>query len=559
MCVVFPAYVIAMLSGPLRKTQTNSTRWIRQARRALEQGKLGKAEKLCAEFLQHHPNDVGALHLLGMLNYQRGQLHAALALIHAAVAMDDRRADVLSDLGLIFLSMARFDEALATYDRAHELAPDDLDVLNGRGVALLQIGRIEEAITNFDRMLACDPTCIDALGNRGNALLKLNRPREAITSYEAALKIVPCHAQLLTHHAVALRRLDRPHEALMSLSRALVSNSNFAEARFVEGLVRLNLGDFIAGWRAYESRWATPAFAAHRRNFMPSLWLGDQPLAGKSILLHSEQGYGDTIHLVRYAPRVAALGAKVILEVQPELAKLLSRMEGVEAVIPRGKPLPAFDFHCPMMSLPLAFGTELSTIPADVPYLASTADDAAAWRERLSLQRPLAGVVWAGDKSHDNDMNRSMRLETLRPLLEISHVQFISLQQDMCAQDADFLRSHPQLIRAGERFRDFAETAAVIEQLDLVISVDTAVAHLAGAMGKPLLLLLPFAADFRWLRERRDSPWYPTARLFRQREFGDWKGAVDELRNELIRIGDQALSIGGTGTPLPRTYLRHTA
>jgi tetratricopeptide (TPR) repeat protein len=523
---------------------SGAARAIGRARRALEQGKLDKAERLCGEIVRHRPHDVDALHLLGMLNYQRGQLAEALALLRTAVAIDDRRADMWSDLGLILLAFARFDEALAAYDRAYGIAPDDLDALNGRGVALLGLDRTVEAIASYDRVLALDPAHIDALGNRGNALLKLNRLHGAIASYEAALKMAPRHARLLTNHAVALRWLDRPHEALMGLTRALVSSPDFAEARFVQALVKLTLGDFRAGWKGYESRWATAAFAPHRRNFAPPLWLGDQPLAGKTILLHGEQGYGDVIQFVRYAPRVAALGATVILEVQPELVRLLARVTGVAAIVAHGKPLPAFDCHCPIMSLPLAFGTELATIPADIPYLAANVDDIAAWRERLprsrpvGRRRPLVGVAWAGNITHKSDLSRSMRLATLRPLLELPNVQFVNLQHDMRAQDADARRNCPQLKEVGARFADFAETAAVIAQLDAVISVDTAVAHLTGAMGKPLLLLLPFAADFRWLRDRRDSPWYPTARLFRQRELDNWDGAVDELRNELIRIGE---------------------
>ena len=281
----------------------------------------------------------------------------------------------------------------------------------------------------------------------------------------------------------------------------------------------------------------TRAFAAHRRSFMVPLWLGDGPIAGKTILLHAEQGYGDTIQFVRYAPRVAQLGAQVVLEVQPELARLLSGMKGMAVVIPRGKPLPAVDLHCPLMSLPLALGTELSTVSAEVPYLAAFDRDVATWHECLPTQRPRVGLVWAGDKWHKNDANRSMRLETLRPLLDLPQFQFVSLQLQIRPADAQLLQHCPHLLRAGAPFRDFAETAAAISQLDAVIAVDTAVAHLAGAMGKRLLLLLPFAADFRWLRKRADSPWYPTAHLIRQHRFNDWGQVVDLLRRELIHMG----------------------
>jgi tetratricopeptide (TPR) repeat protein len=527
----------------------------RRARRVHERGDLDRAERLYTDILRRYPGHFDALHLLAMLNYQRGELDAALELLRAALRIDSARADAQSDLGLVLLAMARLEEALAGYEAAHAIAPDDPDALNGRGVALLRLDRTLAALASFERAIALAPDHVDALGNRGNALLKLNRPHEAIASYDAGLRLAPKHARLLTNQAIALRRLDRPHEALLGLSRALVSSPDFAEARFVESLVKLTLGDFAAGWGAYESRWATAALAPHRRNFARPLWLGDQPLAGKTILLYAEQGYGDTIQFVRYAPRVVALGARVILEVQPELTRLLSALEDIE-VIAHGKPLPAFDLQCPLMSLPLAFRTQPSTIPAGVPYIVPPAEDGAALskieeRERRPGRQPLIGLAWAGDQLHKNDLNRSMRLAELRPLLALPHLQLVSLQQEICPQDAAVMRSHPGLRAAGP-FRDFAATAAAIARLDAVIAVDTAVAHLAGAMGKPVFLLLPFGADFRWLRDRPDSPWYPSARLFRQHAFNDWGRAVDALRQELTRLRDGRSARPDASAALPR-------
>jgi tetratricopeptide (TPR) repeat protein len=518
----------------------------RRARRAHERGELDRAERLYADILQRNPRHFDALHLLAMLNYQRGELDAAEQLLSAALRVDGARADAHTDLGLVLLAMARLEDATAAYEAAHALAPGDPEALNGRGVALLRQGRTGEALASFERALALAPDHVDALGNRGNALLKLNRPREAIASYDAGLKLAPKHARLLTNQAVALRRLDRPHEALLGLNRALTGNPDFAEARFVESLVRLTLGDFAAGWSAYEHRWATAALKPHRRNFSRPLWLGDAPLAGRTVLLYAEQGYGDTIQFVRYAPRVAARGARVILEVQPELVRLMAAaFKGIE-VIAHGQPLPAFDLQCPLMSLPLAFRTQLSTIPAEVPYIAPAAEDGAApssidLPERAPGRALRVGLAWAGDPLHKNDLNRSMRLSTLRPLFALPHLQCVSLQQEICGEDAELLHRHPS-VQAGGPFRDFAQTAAVIAGLDVVVAVDTAVAHLAGAMGKPLFLLLPFGADFRWLRERADSPWYPSARLLRQHAFDDWGRAVDMLCRELMRVpltGDQ--------------------
>jgi tetratricopeptide (TPR) repeat protein len=512
-------------------------RLLARARRAHERGELDLAERLYAALLRRDPNHVDALHLLGLLNYQRGRLDAAHALISSAVALDRARVTTLSDLGLVLYGMARFEAALASYDAALAVAPHDPEALNGRGVALLHLGRAEAALETFARVLAIDPGHIDALGNQGNALLELNRPQAAIASYDGGLKLAPEHPRFLTNRAIALRRLDRPHEALAAVARARLADPRFAEARFVESLVRLSLGDFNAGWRGYESRWATAAFASHRRRFTPPLWLGEEPLAGKTILLHAEQGFGDTIQFVRYAPLVAQLGARVVLEVQSELVRLLSDLPGIAAVIAHGQSLPPFDLQCPLMSLPLALRTELATVPAPVPYImpprtGATAPGPAGERARI-------GLAWAGDPAHKNDANRSMRLAMLRPLFDLPQVRFVSLQQQMHAEDAELIRRFPDLLDAAAPFADFAETAATLAGLDAVMSVDTAVGHLAGAMGKPLFLVLPLGADFRWLRQRPDSPWYPTARLIRQREFNDWSSVIAELRCHMSDVGCQ--------------------
>jgi hypothetical protein len=508
---------------------------LRRALRAHEHGEFDKAERFYTAVLHIDPDHFDALHGLGLINYRRGRLDAALALIQAALKADLDRADGFSSLGLVFHALKQFERALKSYDEGLRLAPDDAELLNRRGVALLELGRPQEALDNLERVLAAAPDHLDALGNRGNALIKLNRPAEALSSYDRALTIEPDNAQLLTNRAAALRRLDRPHEAVMSARRALVNRPDFAQAKFVEGVAKLTLGDF-SGWRGYEARWGVGFLASHRRSFAAPLWLSDQSLDGKTILLHAEQGFGDTLQFVRYAPLFAGRGAKVILEVQPELARLLSSLSDVAAVIARGKPLPRFDCHCPLMSLPLAFATELTTIPAQIPYIAPAKQDVALWRERLPRRRPLVGLVWSGERSHDNDRNRSLRLETLLPLLKTPDVTFVSLQHEVRDEDRALLQEQSAVVHVGDRFCDFADTAAVISLLDAVISADTAVAHLAGAMGKPLLLLLPFGADFRWLRERDDTPWYPTARLFRQSAFGDWASVIDVVRHELTRF-----------------------
>jgi tetratricopeptide (TPR) repeat protein len=525
-----------MRSQLSQSSQSNSSRSLKRARRAFEHGEFAKAERLYAEVLQHHPNNFDALHGLGQINHRRGRLDAALSLFQEALKCDPFRPDGFASLGLVFHALRDFERALVSFDEGLRLEPHDAELLNGRGVALLELRRPCEALEAFDRLLASMPDHPEALGNRANALLRLNRVAEAVAAYDRALELSPNNAPLFANRAAALRRLDRPHEALMSATRALAIKPDLAHARFVEAVARLSLGDFGAGWRAYEARWQVGWLASQRRDFSAPLWLGEESLAGKTILLHAEQGLGDTIQLARYAPLLAARAATIVLEVQPELVRLLSAMPGVTSVVARKAPLPGYDFHCPLLSLPLACGTTLETIPADTPYLAPGEGDAAAWRARLPRGRSLVGLVWSGERSHDNDLNRSMRLATLAPVLDLPGIGFVSLQHEVRDEDSGLLRSRGDVSAIGAAFKDFADTAAAIAALDAVIAVDTAVAHLAGAMGKPLFLLLPFAADFRWLRGRADSPWYPSARLFRQPRFGDWDGAVNALREELAQF-----------------------
>ncbi|MDE2063949.1 MAG: hypothetical protein KGJ00_16230, partial [Bradyrhizobium sp.] len=322
-------------------------------------------------------------------------------------------------------------------------------------------------------------------------------------------------------------------EALIDLEAALTNAPEFSEAHFETALARLTLGDFNAGWKAYEWRWKTGAFASQRRAFRQPLWRGDVPISGKTILLHAEQGFGDTIQFIRYARLVADRGARVICEVQPELALLLSQIGGIEIIAKGQALLPAFDMHCPLLSLPLAFGTDDATIPAKIPYLTASATRVAQWRERLGHGVPRAGFVWSGSPTHKNDANRSIALARLAPFFENLPLTCFGLQRDMRDADREIVRRVPNLIDLGEQLSDFDDTAAVISLLDVVVSVDTAVAHLAGAMGKPVVLLLPHAADFRWLRDRTDTPWYPTARLLRQPAFGDWDSVIGRLAGEL--------------------------
>lgn len=512
----------------------NLSRLQRQAFNSFQQGDLDRTERLCAEILVHRPEDFDALHLLGMLNFQRQRMVEALHFLSHALKVNSGSADAMSNLGLALQATGRLEEAVASYRNALHLAPGHPEILYNLGNAHLALGSITNAIANYDDVLASAPTHAGALVNRGNALLRLNRPPEAIASYDKALATTPGHPQILTNRGHALRRLDRPLEALANFEAALAAAPEFPEAHFEAAMTGLSMGDFEAGWKQYEWRWKTGAFAQQRRSFRAPLWLGDAPVSGKTVLLHAEQGFGDTIQFVRYASLLAGQGAKIVCEVQPELQPLLSQIAGI-TVVASGEPLPAYDLHCPLLSLPLAFGTRVETIPAAVPYLAAPPERVKYWRNRLPPQRPRAGFVWSGQPSHKNDANRSIALARLSALFEDPPIPCFGLQRDLRSMDGELLASLPNLVHLGGALRDFADTAAVISLLDIVISVDTAVVHLAGALGKPVVILLPYAADFRWMRNRDDSPWYPTAELFRQPAFGDWESVVVRVRDRLLQ------------------------
>jgi Flp pilus assembly protein TadD len=513
----------------------NLSRLQRQAFSAFQHGEFNKAERLCAGILEYRPDDFDALHLLGMLHFQRQRMVEALRFLARALKVNSGSADALSNLGLALHATGRYDEAVSSYCHALDLVPDHPEILYNLGNAHLALDNVGDALSNYDRALSIAPGHAGARVNRGNALLRLNRPVEAMASYDTALLALPGHPQILTNRGHALRRLDRPVEALADFKAALVAAPEFAEAHFEAAMTQLSMGDFEAGWKQYEWRWKTGAFARHPPPPKAPLWLGETPISGKTILLHVEQGFGDTLQFLRYAPLLAGQGARVILEVQPELLPLLSENTMLRdiTVTAAGEARPAFDLHCPLLSLPLAFGTQPATIPVAVPYLAAPAERQAYWRDRLPPGRLRAGFVWSGQSSHKNDSNRSIALSRLSALFENPQIRCFSLQRDVREADAKALADLPDLIHLGDALRDFADTAAIISLLDVVVSVDTAVAHLAGALGKPVMILLPYAADFRWMRARDDSPWYPGAKLYRQPEFGDWDSVIARVAGEL--------------------------
>jgi tetratricopeptide (TPR) repeat protein len=398
---------------------------------------------------------------------------------------------------------------------------------------LHELGRYDEALASHARALALRPCDAAALNNHGVTLHKLGRLDQALASYDSALAARPDYAEALVNRGVTLHDLTRYDEALASYDRAIALRPDDADAHFFTSLSRLLTGDFGRGWIEYEWRKGASTTIS-KRDFPQPLWLGEDDIAGKTILLHSEQGFGDTVQFCRYAPLVAARGAAVMVEVEQPLVDLMTGVAGVARVIAKGDPLPDFDVQCPLLSLPLAFKTRLETIPSGAGYLHAPAQAARNWDVRLGVKRrPEVGLAWAGNAGHVRDRERSIGLRELLPLLDVD-VTFVSLQKEVRAADAETLEKRCEIRHFGDELKDFSDTAALISRLDLVISVDTSIAHLAGALGKPVWVLLTHVPDWRWLLDRDDSPWYPTARLFRQDSSREWNSALARVRDALL-------------------------
>jgi tetratricopeptide (TPR) repeat protein len=503
----------------------------------LDQGKSNEAMASFERALALKPDFAEAHYNQGIVLTRENRLDEAVTRYQWALALKPNFAEVHNSLGTVFWDQGRPAEAMACFERALALKPDYHEAHNNLGKILREQGRLDEAVTRYQRALALKPDFAEAHNGLGAVRLLQDKPTEAMACFERALVLKPDFAEALNSRGIALRNLNRPVEALASLDKALEIKPDDAEMRWNRMCLQLLVGDFDRGWEEHEWRWKTRHFTALRRDFAQPLWLGKESLEGRTILLHAEQGLGDTIQFARYAPLVAAGAAKVIFEVQPPLKTLLSGIEGASLVIANGENVPTFDYHCPLLSLPLAFKTSLATIPATIPYLSASEDRVIKWRGRLpkSGMRRI-GIAWAGNPSFKYDQSRSIGLSRLLPLLSATGVEFLSIQKDLRAGDRDILRNNSHVMHWGDAVADFSDTAAIMSLLDLVISSDTSIVHLAGALGKPVWVLLQYAADWRWLLDRADSPWYPTARLFRQPKIDDWESVLQQIQAELARL-----------------------
>jgi len=495
--------------------------------------RLEEALASCDQALAIEPERADSHKTRGSTLFALGRREEALASYERALAIrpDDVRA--LYERGLVLQSVQRLDEAVASYDRALAVDPGRPEVHNSRGVALQALGRLEQALASYERAIAIEPGYADAQNNCGGVLIALGRPGQALAAIDVALALRPGFAEALNNRGIALHALNRPDEALSSYDDALATRDDLADAHFNRALTALLLGQLPVGWEGYEWRWKCKEFGA-ARDFEQPLWRGAGDVRGKSLLLHAEQGLGDTIQFSRYATLVAARGARVILEVQPPLKSLLHEIDGIDDIVARGDPLPQFDLHCPLLSLPLALATTLDSIPSPTGNLKPDAARVARWATRLGPRESLrVGLAWSGGARHRYDRQRSIPLALFEPLLALP-LQFVCLQTEIRASDHATLQKSTNLLHFEHEIVDFCDTSALIELVDLVLCVDTSVAHLAATQGKPVWLLLPQVPDWRWMLQREDSPWYPTMRIFRQHTAGGWSEVIERVARELL-------------------------
>ena len=430
-----------------------------------------------------------------------------------------------------------FERAIALYEQAIALDPAHAESHYKRANALRIIGRLEEALVGYDRAIALKTDYAHAYCNRGVVLQRFGRREAALLSYDRAIALDSTDVMAHYNRALLMQDCSRWDEALASYDRAIGLNPQFADAQYNRSMVQLFLGDFERGWRGYEWRWANAQRLGigDTRTFAAPRWLGEEPIAGNRILLYGEAGLGDTLQFCRYAISCGRLGATVILEVPEVLRRLLGSLEGVSQIIGAGSPLPPFDYHCPLLSLPLAFKTTVDTIPATPGYLRADEVKVAQWRERLGeRRRPRIGLVWSGNPNNPIDARRSIRLADWLARLPTGY-EYFRLQTQVRETDRTALDSNPQVVSFDDALLDFDNTAALCVCMDVVVTIDTSLAHLSGALGHRTWVLLPQTPDFRWMRDREDSPWYPSVKLYRQTVAGDWSSVFDRVAADLHR------------------------
>jgi tetratricopeptide (TPR) repeat protein len=502
-----------------------------------QEGNLQQAEDISRKILEKKPDNADMLHMLGVICYQLGNHDSGIQYIKKALLIDPDFTEAYNNLGNIYQEMKQLDEAIACYRKALKLNPNLPKAYYNLGIALQDSKQPDEAILYYRKAVVLGMHTPGLYSNLGLALQEQGQADEAISSYQKALQLDPKFVEAHYNLGNAFQEKGQLDKAISCYQKVIQLDSDYTDARYNLSLVLLLTGDFKQGWEEYEWRWKLKD--KEQNHYSQPLWKGND-IAGCTILLHAEQGFGDTIQFIRYAPLVAERCKRVIVQCQKELISLLHTVKGVDQVFMQGQQLPEFDLHCPLLNLPSIFETDMSNIPAKIPYITADAAKAEMWKERIQKggARIRTGLVWSGNPKHKKDHKRSCRLEIFSPLAEAGKITFYSLQKGSAAAEAKNPHHDLQLIDYTEEMYNFADTAGLIANLDLVISVDTSVAHLAGALGKNVWILLPFDSDWRWLLDREDSPWYPTMKLYRQPAPGDWESVISRVKEDLRKLND---------------------
>jgi Flp pilus assembly protein TadD len=457
----------------------------------------------------------------------------ALACYQDALSLRPEHPETLANLGVTCAELGRWDEALSWYDAAIRVRPRYPEAHYNRGNALHSAKRFGEAVTAYDTALQIEPQFAPSWNNRGLTLMRLGRANDAVASYRKALKLKPSYSEARNNLGLASQILGQVDEAIRHFNESIRLQPTFASAHSNRAQAWLLKGDFALGLVEYEWRWQIPRYKLAPRNL--PIW-DRSPLEGRSILLRHEQGLGDTLQFVRYAAMVKEFGGRVVLECPASLHPLLESFEGVDRLVERGASDAGCDYQVPLLSLPGLFRTDLETIPSRVPYLRASPDRIERWRARLPRDRRLIGICWQGNPDFSEEVFRSIPLAEFAPLARVPDVQLIALQKGYGTSQIEAFRERQSLLDLGDDFdaeEPFLDTAAVMPLLDLVITSDTSIAHLAGALGRPVWIALSVGPEWRWLLDRNDSPWYPSARLFRQSTLGDWTAVFAKMANSL--------------------------
>jgi tetratricopeptide (TPR) repeat protein len=494
-------------------------------------GNFQAAEELLRRILVIHPYNPGIHNNLGLILYDKGQIEEAIKHFQRAIILEPGLADAYYNLGIGFERKGQLDKAITCYQKTIELNPSSADAYNNLGLILQEKGQLDKAITCYQKTIELNPSLADAYNNLGTALQEKGQLDEAITSYQRVLQLDPNYIVAYNNLGLALQEKGQLDEAITSYQRALQLNPNDAYTHLNMSLTFLLAGNYKEGWKEFE--WRQKLDEHFKHNFLQPLWDGSN-ITGWTILLYTEQGLGDAIQFIRYAPLVAEYGARVFIECRKELKALFKNVGGVYKVIAHGEQLPEFDVHYPLMSLPVIFSTTLESIPSNVPYIRADPILVQKWREKIHQENShlRIGLVWASGPG-GLSKRKSLNLNILSPLAQLNNISFYSLQKGEVAKQTKCPPIGMRLFDYTEEIDDFSDTAALIENLDLVISVDTAVAHLAGALGKPIWTLISFEPVWQWMLQREDNQWYPTMRLFRQPSPGDWNSVIAEVSKEL--------------------------